>query len=71
MRNVWVVVVMVILSACESAAPPLEPTTKFQNVVYRAGDQAPTSAKSDEAGPTVDMKAPSKRTHIYWFLSGR
>jgi hypothetical protein len=71
MRNVCVVVVMVILSACAAAAPPLEPTAKFQNAVYRAGDQIPTSTKPDEARPAVDMKAPSKPTHIYWFLSGR
>jgi hypothetical protein len=80
MRNVSVVAVMVVLSACASAAPPDESTAKFQNAVYRVGDQPaqmpasakPGEARPAEARPAVDMQAPSKLMHVYyWFFSGR
>jgi hypothetical protein len=63
---------MVVLSACTSTASD-QPIAKFQNAVYRVGDQAAqmsTSAKPSEAPPEVGMQVPSKPAHIYWFLSG-
>jgi hypothetical protein len=73
MRSFCTLAVMVVLSACAST-PSDQPLAKFQNAVYRVGDQAtqmPTSAKPDEARTEVGMQAPSKPAHLYWFLSGR
>jgi hypothetical protein len=72
MRSFCMLAMMVVLSACASTASD-PPVAKFQNAVYRVGDQAaqmPTSAKSSEAPPEVGMQGPSKPVHIYWFLSG-
>lgn len=73
MRSFCMLAMMVVLSACASTASD-QPLAKFQNAVYRVGDQAaqmPTSAKPDEARPEVGMQATSKPVHLYWFLSGR
>jgi len=70
MRNLCVLGVMVVLSACASANPD-PPIAKLQNAAYRVGDQTapmPTSAKADEAGAAIGS---SKPIHLYWFLSGR
>jgi len=57
----------VVLSACASK-PPDEMPVKFQNAVYRVGDQptAMPAAKSGEA--TSAMQAPAKAEHIHWFF---
>ena len=73
MRSFCTLAVMVVLSACAST-PPDQPLARFQNAVYRVGDQAaqtPISAKPDDAQPEGGMQAPSKPVHLYWFLSGR
>lgn len=73
MRGFCILTLMVVLSACAST-PSDEPIARFQNAVYRVGDQAapmPASAKSEEAKPADGMQAPSKPMHLYWFLSGR
>jgi hypothetical protein len=72
MRGFCMLAVMVVLSACASTASD-QPLAKFQNAVYRVGDQTaqmPKSAKPSEAPPEVGMQVPSKPVHIYWFLSG-
>jgi hypothetical protein len=53
----------VVLSACASK-PPDEMPVKFQNAVYRVGDQPtamPTAAKSGDAKG-------AKAEHIHWFF---
>ena len=73
MRSFCILALMVVLSGCAST-PSDEPIAKFQNAVYRVGDQPapmPASAKSEEAKPADGMQAPSKPLHLYWFLSGR
>jgi hypothetical protein len=69
MRNLWLLAVMVALSACASAHTD-QPIVGAQNVVYRVGDQpAPvsTAAKAEEASAALGTKP----MHVYWFLSGR
>jgi hypothetical protein len=73
MRGFCILALMVVLSACASTQSD-EPIAKFQNAVYRVGDQPapmPASAKSEEARPADGMQAPTKPIHLYWFLSGR
>ena len=73
MRSFCFLALMVVLSACAST-PSAEPIAKFQNAVYRPGDQAaptPASAKSEEAKPAAAVQGASKPVHLYWFLSGR
>jgi hypothetical protein len=74
MRGFCILALMVALSACASTTASDQPLAKFQNAVYRVGEQPapmPASAKSEEAKPADGMQAPSKPMHIYWFLSGR
>jgi hypothetical protein len=71
MRNLCVLGVMAVLSACATANSDQPPIAKFQNVVYRVGDQEAklsTSAKAEEASAALGT---SKPMHVYWFLSGR
>jgi len=73
MRSFCILALMAVLSACAST-PSDQPIAKFQNAVYRVGDQPATTsatAKSEEAKPADGMKAASKPMHFYWFLSGR
>jgi hypothetical protein len=62
MRSFYMLPVMVVLSACASTDSD-HPIAKFQNAVYRVGDQPaqmPGSAKSGEARPAGSVQAPSK-----------
>ena len=73
MRSFRFLALMVVLSACAST-PSDEPIAKFQNAVYRPGDQpapTPASAKSEEAKPANAMQGASKPMRLFWFLSGR
>ena len=73
MRSFCILALMVVLSACAST-PSDQPIAKFQNAVYRVGDQpgpTPASAKPEEAKPADGMQHASKPVHLYWFLSGR
>ena len=73
MRSFCFLALMVVLSACAST-PSDEPIGKFQNAVYRPGDQAapsPAPAKAEEAKPADATKGASKPVRLYWFLSGR
>ena len=64
MRSFCMLPVMVVLSACASTDSD-HPIAKFQNAVYRVGDepaQMPASPKSGEAArPAAGVQAPSKR----------
>ena len=74
MRSFCILPLMVVVSACASMAASDQPIAKFQNAVYRPGDQAaptPASAKSEDTKPADAAQAASKPVHLYWFLSGR
>lgn len=56
MRKVSMVAVMVVLTACASAAPPDEPIAKVRNAVYRVSDQAGPMPASEERGEAKPVR---------------